>query len=234
MADNADAPDGQLNESTEHTSAGDVSENEPQSDTAAEASTTAPEPDIDDESADTRQPADHEQEGDDDADAPANRRWSDVRLALTVGLIVIVALAGLVGWLGYQSYQSYQAGQQREQFLQVGRQGALNLTTISYTEADADVQRILDSSTGTFYDDFHNRAQPFIDVVKQAQSKSVGSITAAGLESIQGDEAQVLVAVAVKTSNAAAPEQPPRNWRMRISVHKVGDDAKVSNVGFVP
>jgi len=43
-----------------------------------------------------------------------------------------------------------------------------------------------------------------------------------------------LVAVTVKTSNAGAPEQAPRAWRMRISVQKVGDEAKVSNVEFVP
>ena len=121
-------------------------------------------------------------------------------------------------------------------FLQVGRQGALNLTTIDHQQADADVQRILDSATGTFDDDFQRRAQPFIDVVRQAQSKSVGTISEAGLESESesGDEAQVLVAVTVKTSNAGAPEQEPRAWRMRISVQKVGDEAKVANVEFVP
>jgi Mce-associated membrane protein len=43
-----------------------------------------------------------------------------------------------------------------------------------------------------------------------------------------------LVAVTVKTSNAGAPDQQPRSWRMRISVQKVGDEAKVSNVEFVP
>ncbi len=71
-------------------------------------------------------------------------------------------------------------------------------------------------------------------MVKQAQSKSTGEVTAAGVESETGDSAQVLVAVTVKTSNAGAPEQEPRAWRMRISVKKVDNDAKVSNVEFVP
>ena len=95
-------------------------------------------------------------------------------------------------------------------FLQVGRQGALNLTTIDFAEADTDIQRILDSATGTFYDDFSKRSQPFVDVVKQAHSKSVGTVTEAGLESASADQAQVLVAVSVKTSNAGAAEQPAR------------------------
>ncbi len=118
--------------------------------------------------------------------------------------------------------------------MQVARQGALNLTTISYTEADADVQRILDSATGRFYDDFQKRSKPFIEIVKQAQSKSVGQITGAGLESVDDDKARVLVAVHVTTSNVGAAEQPPRAWRMRIDVQKVGDGAKVFNVEFVP
>jgi Mce-associated membrane protein len=95
------------------------------------------------------------------------------------------------------------------------------------------VARILDSATGTFHDDFQKRSQPFIQVVKQAQSKTEGTVTAAGLESVNGDSAQVLVAVSVKTTNAGAPEQQPHAWRMRIDVQKVNDGVKVSNVGFV-
>ena len=160
---------------------------------------------------------------------------SHLRLATIVGLVLVVALAGLVGWLGFRTYESQQLESKRELFLQVGRQGALNLTTIDWENAEADVQRILDSATGAFYDDFEQRAAPFIDVVKQAQSKSVGSVTEAGLESDTESEAKVLVAVTVQTSNAGAAEQQPRLWRMRVTVQDVGDDqVKVANVEFVP
>lgn len=172
------------------------------------------------------------------ADAPVaapGQPISHVKLATILGLVAVLALGGLVGWLGWRAYQSREAEQQRALFLQVGKQGAINLTTIDYAHADTDVQRILDSATDTFYDDFSKRSQPFVDVVKQAKSKSSGEVTAAGLESEDADSAQVLVAVTVKTSNAGAPEQAPRAWRMRVTVKKVGDDeAKVSNVEFVP
>ena len=59
----------------------------------------------------------------------------------------MVALAGLTGWLGYRAYEARQAEQLRQQLVQVGRQGAINLTTIDFQHADADVQRILDSAT---------------------------------------------------------------------------------------
>ena len=156
------------------------------------------------------------------------------RLAAVIGLILVLTLSALVGWLAVRAHRATQVDERQSQIVQAARQGALNLTTIDWQRADADVQRILDSATGEFYDDFAKRSAPFIKVVKEAKSTSTGSITEAGLESEAGDSAQVLVAVAVKTSNVGAPVQEPREWRMRIAVQKVGDVMKVSNVEFVP
>lgn len=161
------------------------------------------------------------------------RRLSHVGTALTASALVVVTLAGLSGWLGYRAYQKHDAQVRQNLYVATARQGAVNLTTINYTQVDADVQRILDLATGAFRDDFEQRAKPFEEVVKAAQSKSEGTVTDAGLESQRGDSAQVLVAVAVK-SRTAGGEEAPREWRMRIEVRSVGDDAKVSNVVFVP
>ncbi len=169
------------------------------------------------------------------AKTPVRGRISDTRALITIGLVVIAALIGVGGWLGYVVYQDGDAQTQRNLYVQVARQTAVNLTTIDYTEVDADIKRILESATGNFYDDFQKRSQPFVDVVKKLQSKSEGTVAEAGLLSETKDQAQVLVAVSVKTTVAAAPpEQEPRRWRMRISVQQTGDGAKVSNVDFVP
>jgi Mce-associated membrane protein len=201
-------------------------------DTAEETSSAATELGADDvEDYDDAVDADAD---DDPKDVAAEARpMSPVRLATVLGVVAVVASTALAGWLGFRQYQAHQAQQQSELLIQVGRQGALNLTTIDWQHADADIQRILDSATGTFYDDFSKRSKPFVDVVKKAQSKSVGTVTEAGLESRSGDEAQVLVAVSVSTTNLGAAEEEPRHWRMRMSVKKVGDEAKVSNVAFV-
>lgn len=162
-----------------------------------------------------------------------SRRLTRAGSALVTGALILAGVTGLAGWLGYSAYQAHRAQAQRDQFVSVARQGAVNLTTIKYTEVDADVQRIIDLATGSFREDFEQRAKPFIEVVKAAQSKSEGTVTDAGLESQRGDSAQVLVAVAVK-SQTAGGEEPQREWRMRIEVRAVGADAKVSNVVFVP
>ena len=161
------------------------------------------------------------------------RRPSHVGSALIASGLIVATLAGLSGWLGYRAYEKHDAQARQNLFVQTARQGAVNLTTINYTQVDADVQRILDLATGAFRDDFEQRSKPFMEVVKAAQSKSEGTVTDAGLESQRGDSAQVLVAVAVK-SRTAGGEEAPREWRMRIEVRSVGDDAKVSNVVFVP
>lgn len=73
-----------------------------------------------------------------------------------------------------------------------------------------------------------------MEVVKQVQFKSAGTVSEAGFLNENRDRAQVLVAVSVKTSTAAAVEQDPRRWRLRIDLQKTPDGAKVSNVEFVP
>ncbi|MCV7424017.1 Mce protein [Mycobacterium yunnanensis] len=185
---------------------------------------------------DADEPEDGEEPGDveesEHGDAPAEPAWSR-RIAYAVVVAVVLVLTALTGWLGFRAYEAHRAVDQRELFLQVGRQGAINLTTIDYAEADADMQRILDSSTGGFRDDFAKRSQPFVDAVKQARSKTVGTVTEAGVESSSEDGAQILVAVTVQTSNAGAPVQEPRSWRMRVTVERTDDGPRVSGVEFV-
>ena len=235
MADDAAAPEGELTKATsDRKSTAEQAEStavEPDSG-AVELTDVVEDPDVDEVDDDWDE--DYGVEDQEGEAIPARTPVSHVKIALIAGLAGVLALAGLTGWLGFRTYESNRAAAERNLFLQVGRQGALNLTSIDWQQADADVQRILDSATGTFYDDFQQRAQPFVEVVKQAKSKSVGTISEAGVESESDNEAQILVAVTVKTSNAGTPEQQPRAWRMRISVEKIGDEAKVSNVEFVP
>jgi Mce-associated membrane protein len=169
-----------------------------------------------------------------DTERTVRQPSSSMRRPALVVLVGLLALAGLFGWLGYHAYQNRQVEQQRNLFLQAARQAALNLTTIGADTADSDVARILDSATGSFHDDWAQRAPAFVDVVKKAQSKTSGSVTAAGLQSVESDKARVLVAVSVTTTTAGAPEQKPRAWRMRIDVQRIGDAVKVADVEFVP
>jgi Mce-associated membrane protein len=217
MGDDAAAPDGRLSE--------DAAEG---TDVPAADQLEHPADETTDEAAD-------EVPAEPDKPKKPRKPLTVVGWALIAGLVVVIALGAVGGWLGWSAIKDRQAQEKRNLFLQVGRQGAVNLTTIDFEHVDDDVKRILDSATGSFYDEFQGRSQPFAQVVKQVKSKSVGNVTEAGVESETDTEAQVLVAVTVNTTVEGQPDQAPRAWRMRILVQETGkDEAKVANVEFVP
>ncbi|MGY3554782.1 Mce protein [Williamsia sp. R60] len=154
-------------------------------------------------------------------------------VAALVALLAIVACTSAVlQWR--ELHDEKGARSERQAFLQAGRQGALNLTTIRWDNADSDVQRILDGAGDPFRKDFADRSKSFIAVVKEAKSTSTGEITEAGLETVEGNSAQVIVSATVKTANVGAAEQEPRAWRMKVRVEKKDNRMFVTNVEFVP
>lgn len=165
--------------------------------------------------------------------APRTTASSNV-VAAAFGIAVIVALASLAGWSTFSWQQQDKEQVTRTEVLDAARQGATALTTIDAADIDADVKTILEASTGKFHDSFEERSVPFVEAVRQAQSKTEGTVTAAGIEKLDGAQAQVLVTVSVKTSNSGQPDQEPRSWRMRINVDKDAERMKMSDVQFVP
>lgn len=179
----------------------------------------------DDEVADETEPAD------DDQAVPERRCF--LRTPTALGAVLVVALAALTGWTGYEFYQVQHEQQRREMFVDTARQAAVNLTTVNWEHAEDDIQRVLDTSTGAFYDDFDKRSKSFLEVVKQIKSKSVGTVTASGLQSYSPDEAKVLVSATIRSTNAGVPEQAPQVWRMVLTVQDVDGKAKISTVEFI-
>jgi len=60
-------------------------------------------------------------------------------------------------------------------------------------------------------------------------------VNAAALESIEANTAQVLVSATSRITNSPPGKQePPRAWRMRVTVVEDGGQYKMSKVEFVP
>lgn len=146
----------------------------------------------------------------------------------------LAALVALTGWLGWRDIQLRQAEGRRADMLRAARDGVVALTTIDHERVDEDVRRILDRSTGGFHDEFDQRASAFKEAARTAQSKSVGTVNEAGVESADGDRGSVLVAMTVMTTNRGVPEQQPKAWRTRVTVVTDDGEFKIAAVEFVP
>lgn len=161
--------------------------------------------------------------------ATAPRR-QPARRPLAIALILLCVLAVV---LAVRDYRVRAQAEVRAEMVAAATAGAVNLTTIDFKRVDEDVQRILDSSTGAFRDDFEKRAPAFAEAARQAQSTSVGTVTEAAVESVDGDSGRILVALTVMTSNRGVPEQSPRGWRTRVSVIRTAGGMKLEQVEFV-
>jgi len=167
------------------------------------------------------------------AAAPEQLRRSSLSPTFVVGAVIVVCVAALAGYLGHGAFQSRHADHQRDVFLEVGQQVAIDITTIGYDDADTDVKRILDLSTGSFRDGFRSRSPGFVDLLKRDQSRSEGAIIEIGLQSETGDSATVVAIVSVKTMTAAVPEPHQHEYRLRIDERKTGEGTQVSDVEFI-
>ena len=139
-----------------------------------------------------------------------------VRRALIMGVVLVVVLAGMSGWLGVRAYQDRQSDRTRDVLLTAARQCAANLTTIDNTRVESDVRRVLDCATGGFRDDFAARSEAFIDVVKRTRSTSAGTVTEAGLESVNGTRGLALVSGTAGWSRGSTRSEPQRPCGVKL------------------
>ncbi len=152
-----------------------------------------------------------------------------VRFALAV--VLVLAVFGSIGIIRPTSPADAMPGE--KPFLDAGKTMALALTTVGYRTVDRDVQSILDNATAPFYDDFKARSADFTKVVRDARSTSISVLDEARLESFDNGRARVFVGLTTTTTNEGQPPQPPRKWRLVITVQKVGDGYKASQVQFL-
>ncbi|MGU3432533.1 hypothetical protein ACNHUS_05900 [Actinomycetes bacterium M1A6_2h] len=165
---------------------------------------------------------------------PNGFRTNVRRLAVVAILCTLVAatIIDVVLWNRHSDVR--RSDELSQQYLQAARQGVLDLTSISADTVDADTARVLNASTGTFADEFRSRITDFASVVKQADVTAVGSITEAGIETMNNDSATALVAATSKVTNSAGAQEEPRVWRLRVTLANQDGNVLISNVEFVP
>jgi len=164
------------------------------------------------------------------------RRWLPSLSATSkvAAIILICAFAGASGYMVWQDRDTTKRAQRAAKFVAGARQGVINMTSLDFNRAKEDVQRLLDSSTGQFRDDFQQRAKDFASVVEQSKVVTQGTVNAAAIQSMDEHSASVLVAATSRITNSAGANDEPRVWRLEVTVTEDGGQYKVSKVQFVP
>lgn len=170
-------------------------------------------------------------------DEPARRRWTALpwsKIGVAAVVVAICAMLALTGLMIWQHRQVEAQRAHRAEFVTSASEGVLALLSIDYNHAKADVQKVIDHSTGTFRDDFTKGGDDFVKTAEQSKAVTVGKISAAALESENGDTGVVLLAASSQVTNANGARQDPRAWRMSVTMTRDGGKLKMSNVEFVP
>ena len=110
--------------------------------------------------------------------------------------------------------------QRRAEYAAAGRQSVVTLMSLDFNKAKADVQRIIDNSTGQFRDDFKNQADDFVKVAQDSKVITEVTVNSTGVESMTNDSAVVLVSATSRVTNAAGAKQEPRTWRLSVSLFR--------------
>lgn len=169
--------------------------------------------------------------------ASPRRRLRVPRISTLLRTAAIVVICGLLGVSGYMIWYHQDSARQRQRaaaFAAAARQGVINMTSLDFKDAKHDVQRVLDSSTGEFRDDFQERADDFTEVVEQSKVVTEGMVNSTAVESMGRDSAVVLVAATSHITNAVGAKQEPRAWRLRVTVAGDAGQLKMSKLEFVP
>ncbi|OBH99103.1 hypothetical protein [Mycobacterium sp. E2733] len=169
--------------------------------------------------------------------ARSRRRVRLPSLSVTWKAAVIVLICAFVAASGYMMWERHETTERNQRtanFIAGARQGVVNMFSMDFNRAKEDVQRVIDSSTGQFRDDFQQRAKDFTTVVEQSKVVTQGTVNAAAVQSIDGNSALVLVAASSRISNAAGAKDEPRNWRLKVTVTDDGGQYKMSKLEFVP
>ncbi|MEU7812818.1 hypothetical protein [Pseudonocardia sp. NPDC049154] len=161
--------------------------------------------------------------------APRGSRSRAAAIVSAIAALATVAalVIGVAAWNGERNAADGQAA------ADAARQVATYLTSIKADSADADLQRLLDASTGDFRDQFAQRRDPFVQIVQQAKVSTEGQVVAVGLDSLDGDTARVLAAVHSQVTNSAATQPENRDYRLSMTMQRVDGRWLASAVEFV-
>ena len=164
------------------------------------------------------------------APPPKKRRWGAY-------LLLAIWCLGALGWLVMGVARAGErSGPDGDAAVVAARTQALNLMTLDYRTAKADLQRVVDGSVGTMRDSYSKALPATLATTASEKSVSKGTIRSVGLASVSKDKAEVLVAgdavVSFPKSATAAASTIQVRYRFRLDLQLVGGAWKSAALNF--
>jgi Mce-associated membrane protein len=165
-------------------------------------------------------------------ESPAPSTWP---LAVVVPATVLAVLLAALTALVLRASDTNAENASRSDALAAARQEALNLTTLSYLHADADLDRILSLATGALKTRFAAQRARLPRLLAQERSVSRGTIRSAGLVALDDAHGTARAMAAVDATLTSEATQAPgtTHYRMQLTLQRVGGRWLVADVGFV-
>ncbi|WP_240748613.1 hypothetical protein [Mycobacterium paragordonae] len=161
------------------------------------------------------------------------RRPRRATLISAVAVLCTVALLAVSTFMVLQHNRITEDQQRAAEFAGAARQVVLTLMSIEPAKAKEIVQHILDSSTGSFHDEFQRGADAFVKVTQSSKAATVATVQAAAVQSMTAETAVVLVSARTALTGVASSQEQPHAWRLRLTMTRVGGHPKMSGVEFI-
>ena len=152
---------------------------------------------------------------------------------MAAALVLLCALLGASAYITQQHRATERDRQHAAEYAAAARQGVVNLMAINFNTAEADVQRVLDNSTGTFKTQFQDTSKDLIKALKDAKVVTEVNVNSTAVESMKPDGAVVLVAATSQRGNADSANRDPRTWRAVVTIARENGQLKVSQLDFL-
>ncbi|WP_218014522.1 hypothetical protein, partial [Mycolicibacterium palauense] len=157
-----------------------------------------------------------------------------LRVVLVAAAVaVLCALLGLSATMAWQ-HRGAEAQRQRDaEYAAVARQGVVNLMSLDFTNAEENINRVIDSATGQFKEDFQAQSGFLVKALEESKVVTDVTVNSVAVESADADSAVVLVAAKSQASNAKDARRDPQQFRVAVTLASDGGEFKISQVDFL-
>lgn len=172
-----------------------------------------------------------------DEAGPRKRRRPRPNRSVLVSLVALLIIGASAAAVGYMVPFDKKAAAERERaaaFAAAARQSTIDLLSLNGETTRADVQRVIDGTTGSLLAGILINSEDLIKMMEQAKVSTKVTVESAAVDTMTDNSAVVLVAARTAVSNSDEPEAAPQLLRIVMDLQRIDGQPKVAKVSLVP